>query len=242
MLWTHNDRGDKSRIFLIDSLGRHKTTVTLEGVANRDWEDIAVGPGPDSGKTYIYIGEIGDNYRQYEFKFVYRIEEPRFDGTKSKVGEIDSIKFVLPDGIRDCEALMIDPHKKDLYIFSKREHAVNLYKLPYPQSTTRVLTAEKIMELPFSQIVAADWSADGKEILIKDYRNVYYWSKANHEPLEMLLQTPAKNLPYVPETQGESITFDRGGHGYYTLSEEEKGRKSRLIFYPRNVTGKKSKN
>jgi hypothetical protein len=236
MLWTHNDSGDKARIFLIDSLGRHQATVGFEGISNRDWEDIAVGPGPDATKSYVYIGEIGDNFSRYTYKYIYRIEEPVIPKGKKKltVLQVDSIKFTLPDGARDAESLMIDPQTKDLYIFSKREKAVNLYRLAYPQSTTTVLEAERVLTgLPFTSIVAADWSPDGKEILIKNYKKVFYWHRQNNEPVTELLQSPPAILPYDREPQGETIAFDRSGKGYYTLSEKAKGRKPELMFYER---------
>lgn len=241
MLWTHNDSGDKARIFLIDSVGKHKMTVNLNGIENRDWEDIAVGPGPDSSKVYLYIGDIGDNFTQYEYKYIYRIEEPSISESQKKkltVQRIDSIKFTLPDGIRDTEALMVDPQHKDLYIFSKRESAVNLYKLPYPQSTTDVIVAEKVLsELPFTRIVAADWSSDRKEILIKNYRNIYYWTGADKKPVAELLITEPLVLAYQEEPQGESIAFDFFGKGYFTLSEKTKGSKPMLRFYKRMKEG-----
>jgi hypothetical protein len=237
MLWTHNDSGDKARIFLIDSLGRHRMTVSLDGIANRDWEDIAVGPGPDSTKTYVYVGDIGDNYSRHEHKYIYRIEEPHLTKGKKKLTltAVHSIRFSLPDGPRDTEALMIDPGTRDLYIFSKREAAVNLYRLPFPQSTTEVMVAEQVLSaLPFTRIVAADWSADGREILVKSYRDVYYWRRVNQETIVELLQTPPVLLPYKTEPQGESIAFDRLGKGYYTVSEKSKGSEPELRYYKRN--------
>ncbi|MBX2964791.1 MAG: hypothetical protein KF845_01510 [Cyclobacteriaceae bacterium] len=237
MLWTHNDSGDKPRIFLIDSLGRYTATGWLNGITNRDWEDIALGGGPLPDKTYLYIAEIGDNLARHPHKVIYRIEEPLFTGdTVFHIDEVDSIRFVLPDGARDAEALMIDPQTKDLYIFSKREPAVNLYRLPYPQSTTEIITAEKVLEkLPFTLIVAADWSADGKEILIKNYQQVYYWQREQHEPVTDVLRRSPGILPYHEEPQGESITFAVNGNGYYTLSERAKGVKPALMFYVRSV-------
>ena len=236
MLWTHNDSGDKARIFLIDSLGRYQATILLKGFTNRDWEDIAVGPGPEDDKTYVYVGEIGDNSGKYEYKYIYRFEEPsltRLD-TTVYVDQVDSIKFLMPDGPRDSEGLMIDPLTRDIYIFSKREPNVNLYRLAYPQSITELITAEKVLEeLPFTLIVAADWSADGQEILIKNYEQVFYWRKKNTQSLIDLLQAQPSILPYHEEPQGESIAFDIYGRGYYTLSEEAKGVKPALMFYKR---------
>lgn len=236
MLWTHNDSGDKARVFLIDSLGRYQATVWLKGATNRDWEDITLGGGPQPDNTYLYIGEIGDNLARYPHKVIYRIEEPKFTGdTTLSVEEVDSIRFTLPDGERDTEALMIDPHTKDLYIFSKREDAINLYRLPYPQSTTEMMVAEKVLEaMPFTLIVAADWSSDGEEILIKSYKQVYYWQRNVGQPVKDVLQKAPQTLPYHEEPQGESITFSIDGAGYYTLSEQAKGVKPTLMFYPRS--------
>jgi len=236
MLWTHNDSGDKARFFLIDSMGKYQATVWLKGATNRDWEDITLGAGPQSDNTYIYIGEIGDNLAQYPHKAIYRIKEPKFTGdTTISIDEVDSIRFVLPDGNRDTEALMVDPQTKDLYIFSKREAAINLYRLPYPQSTSEMIVAEKVLEgMPFTLIVAADWSADGTEILIKSYKQVYYWQrKVNHSVKEVLQKVP-EILPYHEEPQGESIAFAIDDSGYYTLSEQAKGVKPTLMFYPRS--------
>lgn len=235
MLWTHNDSGDKARIFLIDSLGKYQATVWVKGATNRDWEDIALGAGPQPDNTYLYIGEIGDNLARYPHKVIYRIEEPKFTGdTTLSVEDVDSIRFTLPDGNRDTEALMIDPHTKDLYIFSKWEEAINLYRLPYPQSTTEMMVAEKVLEaLPFTLIVAADWSTDGEEILIKSYKQVYYWKRKKDQPLSETLREVPEILPYDEEPQGESIAFAHDGSGYYTLSEYAKGVKPTLMFYPR---------
>jgi hypothetical protein len=234
MLWTHNDSGDQARIFLIDSLGQFQSTIWLTGALNRDWEDIAAGPGPEDGVSYLYIGDIGDNKAQYSYKTIYRIREPIVTEKKQYITEIDSIRFTLPDKVRDTEALMIDPHTRDLFIFSKREQAINLYRLPYPQLTGEVMEAELVMrELPFTSIVAADWSADGEEILIKNYQYVYYWKRTKNKPLIALLNNPPVELNYVEEPQGESIAFDLKGKGFYTLSEQSKKKTPELIFYPR---------
>lgn len=238
MLWTHNDSGNKARIYLIDDEGKCKATVDFPTLKNRDWEDIAVGPGPGENESYIYIGEIGDNYAQYDFKYIYRVKEPSIKNEKNpielEVTQVDSIKFILSDGNRDTEALLIEPKTGDLYIFSKREKEIGLYVLPFPQSTTQVNTAQFIMHLPFTQINAGDISADGNEVLIKNYHQVYYWKKkTNDQTLAELLKESPVFLPYVTEPQGESIAFDRNGNGYYTLSEEVKNKKPHLMYYRR---------
>jgi hypothetical protein len=212
-LWTHNDSEREPSIYLINEKLQVKLTCNLSGIGNRDWEDIAVGPGPDSTKTYVYIGEIGDNLAKYPYKFIYRFEEPVItaDSTEITITQFDRIVFQLPDKRKDTEALMIDPKTKDLFIISKREHPVYLYSLTYPYSLTDTLIATQVMALPLTQIVAADISADGKEIVMKSYKEVYYWNNSSGKPL--------------------AGAWSRDGSGFYTLSEKNKDKASFLYFY-----------
>ena len=75
VLWTHNDKGDSNRVFACNSQGKHLGVYSIGGATNRDWEDIAVGPGPVSGQQYLYVGEIGDNSAKYDLKHIYRVPE-----------------------------------------------------------------------------------------------------------------------------------------------------------------------
>lgn len=236
MLWTHNDSGNNADIFLISETGEIKCTVHLAGIKNRDWEDIAIGSGPEAGKNYIYVAEIGDNNAVFDTKFLYRIEEPQIktEVKDTTINNIDKIAFKLSDGARDTEALMIDPISNNFYVLSKRESRVNLYKLSTPLSTSETMTAEKVIEaLPFSLAVAANISQDGKEILVKNYDNVFYWQRTPGTTIEDVLKQTPKRLPYESEPQGEAITFNREGTGYFTISERKKKQDQQLFFYKR---------
>lgn len=232
--WTHNDSQGEAKLFLIDHKGRYIGSALLEGISNRDWEDITTGPGPDSTKNYVYVGDIGDNRAIYDVKYIYRIEEPILQqGNTVTIQKVDSIRFKLPDARRDAEALFIDQQTKDLYLFSKREERINLYILPYPQSIDSVITATLVANLPLTQLVAADYDAVRGELLAKNYDSVYYWKKQAHESISMMLTHKPLLLPYVSEPQGEALCFDSNGDGYYSLSEAKKGFVPTLFFYKR---------
>lgn len=240
MLWTHNDSGDEARFFLIDSNAHHKATYYLKDTESRDWEEIAIGPVPDEETFYLYLCDIGDNYGRYEYKYIYRIREPDFtDDVESILVDtirtgIDTIKFRLSDKPRDTEALFVDPLTSDIYIFSKREKKeVKMYVLPYPQSTSQIDTAVFVMNIPYTQLVAADISSDGSEILMKNYKQVFYWKKNGDEQIKDMLKRPAIHLPYAAEPQGEAITFSYFNDGYYTLSEAANNKIPHLMFYKR---------
>src|SRR5687767_11357942 len=77
VLWTHNDSGDGPFIFAFDRQGKHRGVWRIAGAAALDWEDMAVGPGPTRGRSYLYIGDIGDNLKKRGQIIVYRVAEPK---------------------------------------------------------------------------------------------------------------------------------------------------------------------
>lgn len=233
LLWTHNDSGNSAEIFLVDRQLDIKLTCRLKDAVNRDWEDIAVGPGPEINKNYVYVADIGDNLAIFQYKRIYRFEEPVVapGQTDMIISEFDTIMFQLDGDKKDTEALMINPSTKDIYIISKWEKPESLYVLKYPYKQDTI-TAVKILTLPFSRIVAADFSDDGNEIIMKNYKNVYYWQVMDRAVTEVLKERPHV-VEYTEEPQGEAITFAHDGTGFYTIGEKNKNKKTYLYFYPR---------
>ena len=233
-LWAVNDSDNPAEVFLIDSLAITKLVCKLQGINNRDWEDIAIGPGPKPGKKYVYVAEIGDNNAKYDFKYLYRFEEPSVkNGAEQTITDVETLIVKLPDGKRDTETLMIDPTTNDLYIVSKREEKARVYlqKYPYPKDTLRPV---KVLELPFNWVTSGAISQDGREVLIKNYPTIYYWKRTNEKSLVELLAKTPKEIPYDPEPQGEAICFTIDKSGFYTISETREGKPlAQLKFYKR---------
>ncbi len=231
--WSHNDGENPAEVFLIDDKAKIVMTCKLANVANRDWEDIAVGPGSQEGKSYLYIGDIGDNLSQYPYKMIYTFVEPVLSEGDHVISKFDTIVFKLSDGVRDTEAMMIDPMTNNVFIISKREDSVRLYKMYTPAKRGDTLQAEFKTKLPFTKIVAASISADGTEVLMKNYDHLYYWKRSDAESIpELLLRKPIE-LNYLQEAQGEAIAWTRDGAGFYTLSETVKNFNGNLIYYKR---------
>lgn len=243
-IWTHNDSGDMNRIFLIQNNGTWIGTFRLVGAGNRDWEDMAIGPGPIEGKNYLYIGEIGDNLGRYPIKYIYRLPEPDINLADSTVQwvdvtDVDRIPFVYPDEVMmDAETLLVDPLTKDIYIITKREFPVTVYKLPYPQSKVDTTVVIKYGTLPFTTATAGDISANGKEILVKTYDKVFLWTRNEGETIGDAFMRQPLRVPYTPEMQGEAIAFSPDGSGYYTLSESKGGITPVVYFYKRKEDSK----
>src|SRR5690606_11546671 len=79
VLWLHNDSGDGPRLFALTEQGALLGEVTIEGAQAHDWEDIALGSGPEAGKSYLYIADTGDNGASRDDVQIYRVEEPALD-------------------------------------------------------------------------------------------------------------------------------------------------------------------
>ena len=240
VLWTHNDSGDQNRIYALNSQGKHLGVYYIDGVLARDWEDIALGPGPVDGEYYLYIGEIGDNDSQYDLKYIYRVLEPAVDSNQvpldTTIFGAETITFQYPDGNRNAETLMVDPLTKDIYVVSKREGIARVYRAPYPQSTTDTVTVEHVATLNLTNTVGGDISPSGRELLIKTYSNIYYWCRTPEQNLWQAFDNEPVIVSYIPEPQGEAICWDSDGMGYYTTSEELFGFQAHLYFYPRLTT------
>ncbi len=237
IFWTHNDSGNMPVIFALDETGAFKAEFSLLNVPNRDWEDIAVGPGPVDNIHYIYIGEIGDNDAVHKANYIYRFPEPDLAASGElgayEIAQYDVITYVYPDGQRDAETLMVDPKTRDIYIVSKRESNVHLYKAAYPQATDGVITLEKMATLPYSFIVAGDIDASGDEILMKGYTDVYFWKRKGSETIAATLSGTPQKIKYLIEPQGEAIAWDAEGVDFYTLSEKRENLDPHLYFYKR---------
>lgn len=230
--YVENDSGDTSRFFAISRDGKLYTTIYYKGDPKNepqgvdDCEDIATGPGPVNGKSYVYIGDIGDNGAYRHYLTIYRMEE-KASWLKNNLIKIKPVPLQLkyPDGAKDAETLMIDPVDKLFYIVTKRRDTVQVYTAPlaYNANDTVFLTHRCKLFFkgikPFKWITAGDISKDGQQILLKSYENVYYWKRTGNEPIWQTMQKPPKNLPYQEEKMGEAIGFAADGKGYYTTSE-----------------------
>lgn len=227
--WTHNDSGNKPEVYLLNNKGALLSTIKLEDVSNRDWEDIAEGIGPVKGKSYVYVGDIGDNAGIRKHIRIYRFLEPEKIPGEQETITPDVLTLKFPNGPRDAESLMIDPISKQIYILSKREKEVSLYKtkqLFFKDGDKVVL--EKLIKLPYTWITSGDISKDGHHIVIKTLTTIYYWHRNSNESVEDAMAKPAKTLPYVVEKQGEGITITPANDGYVTISE---GKNAPIYFY-----------
>ena len=183
ILWTHNDSGDGAFIYAFDRQGRHRGVWRVSGAEAEDWEDMAIGPGPMPGRSYIYVGDIGDNSKKRDQITVYRVAEPPIaPGDKTSTNEnpktteiAEAIRLKYPDGKHDAETLLVHPVTADIYIVTKAiSAAARVYKLQAPWRSSGVVTLRYLGEFRFPNlfqgfITGGDISPDGRRVILCDY-------------------------------------------------------------------------
>ncbi len=245
MLWAHNDSGDVPRLLAMNEAGEAIGRWAVAGAEAVDWEDIAAGPGPDSDRSYLYIGDIGDNLAARDHLTVYRVPEPDVvpagDGTLEGAEAID---LRYGTGPADAEALLVDPRSGDLVIITKE---VSGRSAVFAAKTDQLLTGTPVaMEtvgvfdvlapeadaptpvapLPSTLVTAADISPDGSIILVRTYQQVLAFTRSWDESVAEALEGAPCVAPSRPEPQGEAVAWSAGGDAYFTASEVQLPRTS----------------
>jgi hypothetical protein len=234
LFWTHNDSGDGPFVYAFDRAGRSRGIFRVSGAQARDWEDIAAGPGPAQGQTYLYVGDIGDNDREREFVVVYRFPEPEAGADEPAAGggaaretqPAEAIRVKYPDGARNAEALLVHPRTGDLYIVTKAADSAGVYKLAAPFAAGEVHTLARVATLRgpdfFGALVTGgDVSPDGTRVALCDYAQGYELTLPSGAKGfdDIWTQKPAA-VPLGLRLQGESVCYRLDGAALLATSEK----------------------
>lgn len=232
VLWTHNDKNDLPRFFALGTDGRSLGTFFLAEEDKCDFEDLAIGPGPEAGVDYLYLGDIGDNDEDRVSVRVFRIPEPWVDVNEMGVEEIvaayDTLTLYYPDGPHDAETLMVDPWTGDVYLVTKGTQPTEVYRASFPQ--TAEMTLELVTTFSADWVISADddfvgptggdIAPDGRQILIRGYDRGYLWTISRSDsPLWTVFEEAPLEVPLGWEEQGEAIAFAADSQEYFSTSE-----------------------
>lgn len=232
--WVHNDSGDKSQIYLIDSTARLQVTVKLGCVKLIDCEDISRVTYRDS--SYLLLADMGNNVKNREELSLYLFPELQIDFKSKEItipaNRIKTIRFKYADKRRDAEAIFVDQQNQEVYIVSKRDFKSTVFSFPLADfGKKEVISLQPKMTLPFTFATSADMSLDGKHIIIKNLTEIFFWERNLNDSVLETLAKPYKNIPYIVEPQGEAICFDPTASYFYTISERPLSLDSYLYKY-----------
>jgi len=206
VLWTHNDSGDRARLFAVGADGRTRATLTLAGVEARDWEALATGRD-DRGRSALFVGDIGDNNGVWPEVAVYRVAEPAVlrDATVAAV----RYRLRYPDGSRDAEALLVDPRGNRLYVATKSVNGGGLYQAPARLRTDQVNLLQRVARVP-PIVTDGAFASDGRSFVLRDYQGAFVYTAPGR-------RVGSFELPL--QYQGESIAVSADGRSVLAGSE-----------------------
>jgi hypothetical protein len=234
LYFVHNDSGDTARFFAVDGHGARLATFVYSTAAVLDCEDIARGPcadgtspaspgrGPLPTASCLFVGDIGDNFKNREQIVVYRVREP--DVIADATVPSEALPFVYPDGPHDAETLLIHPKTGALVIISKEKSgASTIYEAPLPLTPGVKATLKTVGTVAATvgspRFTGGDVRADGTGIVLRTYTHVLYAPMRPEQTIVDALKAPLCSLPVAREEQGESVGWQRDGKGFVTISE-----------------------
>jgi len=215
VFWTHNDSGDRPRIFPVIKDGdiikanstKHYSGVFLENAKNVDWEDITT-----DDKGNLIIGDCGNNKNKRKNLAFYIINEPLpTQSTTAKI--IKKIPFYYPDqqGFppenRNFDSEAIFWARGKIYLLTKHrsDNFTKLYRLDsVDPSKSNPLTLISRFEI-HDQVTAADASLDGKKLVVLTFSAVWLFEVSDSSDNYF-----AGKISYLPisANQCEAICFD----------------------------------
>jgi hypothetical protein len=219
VLWTHNDSGDRPRVFAVAPSGRLLAEVAIAGADAVDWEDIAIGPAPGGGDA-LYIADTGDNAEERADVTVYRVPEPRLPATSAPATRL-TLRY--PDGAHDAEALLVDRTGTLTIVTKSFDGDARVYVAAAPAAgATTVLRRRGRLDLGVGgAVTAGDLSADGRTIVLRTYDRAFVWTRRAGESVAAALRgrrCSARNDLFA-EGQGEAIALTAGASAFYTVPE-----------------------
>ncbi len=217
LLWTHNDSGDRPRLFAIGTQGRTRAVLRLSNASALDWEDVAAGPNHT-----LWAGDIGDNRAVRKQISVYRVREPR----RVASARVRATRFRLayPDGPHDADTLLVRPRSGRILIVTRSKGAGGIYRAPRRLRADRVNRLTRVARAP-ADVTAGSFAPEGDFLVLGTEDDAFGYRKVGGKGTRIAL--PARQ-------KGESLEVRRGRRAALVGSE---GRRSPIyrVRLPRSL-------
>jgi hypothetical protein len=176
ILWAHDDANNSNEVIAMSASGQIVQRYAIGNLINGDWEDMAIGPGPEKGRDYIYIADIGNNDLKYSIFSLIRFPEPitpETPQTRIQILNYEIFSFRYPSTTHDAETLMIDPIDGVPYILTKEKKSSGygyLYSYPLPLDPSNIKTLQLASRFNHAapKFSAGDVSQDGRWVVVRN--------------------------------------------------------------------------
>lgn len=239
-LYAIQDSGNKNVIYELDSIGKITEEITIEGIENKDWEDITSDKNGN-----LYIGDFGNNNNKRDDLAIYKVLADDIENKKITV--VEKISFYYPEQnefppkktklFYDVEAFFF--YKNNFYLFTKNrsknfDGTTLLYKVPNRSGNhAAILIGSYKTDEDYNNgaITAAAMNPEETKFVLLSHSKI--WIFENFEE-DAFLKGKITKKDLEHHSQKEAITFKgdttlliadekvkkSGGNVYkYTLSE-----------------------
>ena len=234
ILWTHNDSGNDSVLYAIDTAGGGVHGPVRLPIRFRDWEDISAAPcGPSvsadgTRESCLYLADIGDNEMARRTVQIARVPEPAPNAARTVQPTIFTVSY--PDGVHNAEAAFIAGGR--LFIVTKDRRGM-VYRSSTAVDGTepaRALALQRAGQLDLAWVTDAETAPDGMSVAVRTSHEVVIYRTAD------LIDAPDKARPTarIPidglrEPQGEGVALGENGMIYLASEGRPWNRAGRFV-------------
>ncbi|MBB3208203.1 hypothetical protein FHS27_004030 [Rhodopirellula rubra] len=240
-VWTHNDSGDRARLFCFDTRsGRLTGTCELTSAKSVDWEAMTGVPASTDAPAKLIVADCGDNNAVREHITLYRFAEPDPHAqTRLDLADYESLQVRFPNGAVDCEAVWYDPDENCTVLLAKgrlpiaavftvsdsswtsadaaKRHALRKNNSPRKSGLgPHRVTASQIATLALPMATGADRDARSGDVWIASYFQAFCFERGRHSSLQEQLGGVPRAVEMPRLRQVEAIAVDSGSRVWVT--------------------------
>ena len=217
-LLTHNDSGDKARLYVFTKEGDLIKNIRFYNLKNKDWEDLA------ADQDHYYIADIGNNYATRENLRIYILDKNLIPMGTIRIRYKDQKTFSKETLNKfDAEALTVVGD--NLVLFSKNRKTLQseIYTIPkvegdYDLTPSGIINTEAL-------ITSADYSKEEDLMVLTGYdfkENQYFYTIQNFNKNETKNYDLMRYIIPVGSAQIEAVKIINKTEFWITSEGESK--------------------
>ncbi len=225
--WTHNDSGNSAKVFALSGHGQLAATVEVTGAPNHDWEDLAAWTD-GQGTSFLFLADTGTPPKRHAGLALLRIPEPAIGKGAATSAAAVVFPFRYPDGVHDCEALVVDPKSGRPYLITKTMNPLegaSVFRFPMPLTPSKEVVLEKLGKTEakgvgvLAMVTGASASPDGSRLAIRTYTGIFEFRRVAATPWESLFAAERQRVDFPFLLQAEAVSYSADGRSLVTTRE-----------------------